>query len=45
MVLGVENIPVSVEKQLGSSGRLEKIYNGLPIRIDIPNNQKCGFFC
>jgi hypothetical protein len=37
MELGAENIPVYIGKQLGSSGRLEKVYDGLPIRIDIPN--------
>lgn len=37
MELGVQNIPVYVGKQLGSSGRLENTYNGLPIYVDIPN--------
>jgi hypothetical protein len=35
MELGIEDIPVYVGKQLGSSGRLEKVYDGLPIRIDV----------
>ena len=33
--LGINKIPVYVGKQLGSSGRLERVYDGLPISIDI----------
>jgi len=33
--LGVNKIPVYIGKQLGSSGRLEKVYDGLPIPIEI----------
>jgi hypothetical protein len=34
MELGVDKIPVYVGKQLGSSGRLEQTYQGLPIKIN-----------
>jgi ParB-like chromosome segregation protein Spo0J len=38
MELGVDKIPAYVGKQLGSSGRLEQTYQGLP--IDIKNLHK-----
>lgn len=40
MELGVDKIPVYTGKQLGSSGRLEQTYSGLPIKInDLYNHQ------